>query len=446
VSIAARDIRRVLVERGGPGYEKARARATGRNGGAYRPEVIVQAACAEEVRAAVALARADRLKVAVRAEGYGWGGAPLGDGGMLIDLSGLRRCRVEDGTATVQPGVTCADLTRALADRAHAFPAAHRGTATLSGFVLGGGLGWNSRAWGPACASVAAIEAVTATGDTVRCDDQENPDLLWAARGGGPGFFAAVTSFRLRLRHLPPAIMTTRYAFPLADVEDVAYWCDEVAAALPANVELTVVLATAEDGAAKVVVVTATAFSCAWDDAIRCLEPLRGCPYAGRALLRQVDRPTPFTVLFSGSDAVWPPGRRTATDSLWLNAGFAALLPALVRPMETAPSPESIIVVEPAPGGPAFSPAMAFSPLGRIRLGCYAMWADRSADEPNLAWLRGLTADAEPQAAGRYVAEADLSGEPCRARRSFTPAAWARFQDLRVRYDPDGVFESYPQP
>jgi FAD/FMN-containing dehydrogenase len=450
VGISARDIRQVLVERGDPGYEKARASmAANECAPSRRPDVIVQAACAEEVREAVALARAHRMKVTVRAGEDGWGGAPLRDGGMLIDLSRLRGCSVENGTATVQPGVSCQDLTRALADRDHAFPVSHRGSVALSGFALGGGIGWNSRAWGPACASVEAIEAVTATGEIVRCSDHENPGLLWAARGGGPGFFAAVTSFHLRLRHLPPAIMTTRYVFPLADVEDVAYWTDEITAAIPANVELSVALTTADgDSRPKVIVVTATAFSCAWNDAIRCLEPLRTCPFAGRALIRQVDQPTPFAVLFTGSDALWPCGRRTAADSLWLNGGFSGLLPGIARHVENAPSPESIVVAEPAPGGPAHAPVpeMAFSPLGRIRLGCYAMWEDQSADGANLTWLRELAAAAEPQAAGRYVAETDLAAEPQRARRSFTPSAWERFQDLRARYDPDGVFETYPQP
>ncbi|MFB9836066.1 FAD-binding oxidoreductase [Actinoallomurus acaciae] len=447
--MATRDIRQVLVERGDPGYEKARtSMAANECAPSRRPDVIVQAACAEEVREAVALARAHGMQVTVRAGEDGLGGAPLRDGGMLIDLSRLRGCSVENGTATVQPGVSCQDLTRALADRDHAFPAAHRGSVALSGFVLGGGIGWNSRAWGPACASVEAIEVVTATGEIVQCSDHENSGLLWAARGGGPGFFAAVTSFRLRLRHLPPAIMTTRYVFPLADIEDVAYWSDEIAAAIPANVELSVALTTADGGLPKVAVVTATVFSCAWNDAIRCLEPLRACPFAGRALIRQVDQPTPFAVLFTGSDALWPCGRRTAADSLWLNGGFSALLPMIARHVENAPSSESIVVAEPAPGGPAHAPVpeMAFSPLGRIRLGCYAMWEDPSDDGANLAWLRELAAAAEPQAAGRYVAETDLAAEPQRARRSFTPSAWERFQDLRARYDPDGVFETYPQP
>jgi FAD/FMN-containing dehydrogenase len=451
----ARDIRQALVSRGDPGYEDARAAMSCDELTPPRcPEVIVQAASVEDVREAIALARSRGLKVTVRAGGPGQCASPLRDGGLLIDMSRLRRHSVAEGSATVEPGVTGQDLTLSLAAREHAFPVAHRGSVALGGYVLGGGLGWNSRAWGPACAGLEAIEAVTAAGETIRCSEYENPELLWAARGGGPGFFAAVTSFRLGLRHLPRAIMTTRYVFPLADVENVAPWADTVAAAVPANVDLSVALTTADRSAGngspppRVVVVTATAFSCAWDDAIRCLEPLRDCPYAERALIRQVDQPTPFAVLFTGSDALWPPGRRAASDSLWLNGGFATLLPGLARDVEAAPSAESLVLATPAPGGPARAPTpeMAFSPLGRIHLGCYAMWPDRSEDEANLTWLRELVASAEPLAAGHYVGEADLAGTASRARRSFTPPAWHRFQSLRARYDPDGVFETYPHP
>jgi FAD/FMN-containing dehydrogenase len=446
----ARDMRQVLVKRGDPGYEDARASiAPDTLTPPCHPDVIVRAASPEDVREAVVLARSRGLKVTASAGGPGGCGSPAG-GGMLIDLSRLRGHRVDDGSATVQPGVTGHDLTRALAANEHAFPVAHRGSVPLSGFVLGGGIGWNSRAWGPACAGLEEVEVVTASGETVRCSESENADLLWAARGCGPGFFAAVTSFRLGLRHLPPAIMTTRYVFPLAGVGDIARWADSVAAAVPANVELSVALTTADrngDGGSsrRVVVVTGTAFSCAWDDAIRCLEPLRDCPYAGRALIRQVDQPTPFAVLFSGSDALWPAGRRAAADSFWVNDGFGALLPLLAPHVEHAPSAESLVLLGPAPGGPARARGMAFAPLGRVRLSCHAMWADRREDEVNLAWLHAMVAAAEPLAAGHYVAEADLTAAPTRARRSFTPAAWDRLRTLRARYDPEGVFESYPQ-
>ena len=47
--------------------------------------------------------------------------------------------------------------------------------------------------------SVEAIDVVTAAGELVRADESTNPDLFWAARGSGPGFFGAVARFHLRL-------------------------------------------------------------------------------------------------------------------------------------------------------------------------------------------------------------------------------------------------------
>ena len=57
----------------------------------------------------------------------------------------------------------------------------------LGGFLLQGGFGWNSRAWGPACVSVRAIDVVTADGEMWHADAKRSADLLWAARGAGPG-------------------------------------------------------------------------------------------------------------------------------------------------------------------------------------------------------------------------------------------------------------------
>jgi FAD/FMN-containing dehydrogenase len=45
-----------------------------------------------------------------------------------------------------------------------AFPVGHCGHVGLSGFLLSGGLGWNSGHWGPACLSIRGLEVVTADG------------------------------------------------------------------------------------------------------------------------------------------------------------------------------------------------------------------------------------------------------------------------------------------
>ncbi len=61
-----------------------------------------------------------------------------------------------------------------------------------SGYLLGGGLAWNPTVWGSGAESVEAIELVTAAGERITASATENPDVFWAARGAGSGFFGIV--------------------------------------------------------------------------------------------------------------------------------------------------------------------------------------------------------------------------------------------------------------
>jgi hypothetical protein len=85
-------------------------------------------------------------------------------------------------------------------------PAGQQGLATLAGsspdvgvtgYTLGGGLGWLARRYWLAANSVTAAELVTPDGDLVRADAAHEPDLFWAIRGGGG--VGVVTALEMRL-------------------------------------------------------------------------------------------------------------------------------------------------------------------------------------------------------------------------------------------------------
>src|SRR5262249_14248347 len=152
-----------------------------------------------------------------------------------------------------------------------AFPVGHCGHVGLSGFLLSGGLGWNSGVWGPACLSITQGEAGTADGPLARAGGRRNADLLLAARWAGPRPCAAVTRFRLELYPLPKAITSSTYIYALEDVENLARWAAQARAALRPAVELTLLLAPAPPEVSRtgkrVVLVTGTAFVDSRDDA-----------------------------------------------------------------------------------------------------------------------------------------------------------------------------------
>ena len=422
------------------------------------PEAIVRAASEADVAAAVGLARARGLQVAVRAGGHSWVGSPLRDGTVLIDLSSLRGLAIDEAarTASLQPAVTSSELAQALAARGLAFPVGHCPSVGISGFLLSGGLGWNSGAWGPACMSLLAIDVVTPDGELVHADEQENAELLWAARGAGPGFPGVVTQFHVALQPLPRAITTSTYAYRLADLEELAAWASDAIASLPPTVELTMLLAAAPPDVraephGKAVIVTATAFADSAAEAAGALAPLERCPLLDRALARRVNEPSPFEVLFRDFGGLWQEGRRFASDNVWADADFTGTLLRLREQIVEAPSAESIafavVAPEPPDGAPAEElPDMAFSMVGRAFVACYAIWDDEAGDAANLRWLASAMSELEPPAIGHYVGEADLLAASTRAQRSYAPPNWDRLHELRRKVDPAGLFPSYLAP
>ena len=212
--------------RGEPGYEEARV---GRVFNARRPDrypaAVLLADSEDDVVAAVRLARDRGLEVSVRAGGHSWAAWGVRDDALLIDLGRLREMNYDPdtGIATASPAVKGgAELTPFLTAHGRAFPGGHCPSVGIGGFLLQGGQGWNGRKYGWACESVAAIDVVTADGELIRADEEQNSDLLWAARGAGPGFFGVITRFHLRTYPLPRAMTHDTWMFELDDLEPLA--------------------------------------------------------------------------------------------------------------------------------------------------------------------------------------------------------------------------------
>src|SRR5439155_5190682 len=143
--------------------------------------------------------RSRGLRISIRSGGHSWIGASLRDGGLLIDLSHLNSVSIDPAgrTAVVGPAIRNVELMAALAPYGLAFPAGHCPTVGVGGFLLGGGQGWNQGVWGPACLSVQAIDLVNAEGELITADARQNAELLWLARGVGPGFPGVILRYHL---------------------------------------------------------------------------------------------------------------------------------------------------------------------------------------------------------------------------------------------------------
>ena len=285
------------------------------------PDLIVEAESDEDVLGAIRRAAAAGMKVGVRSGGHSWAGNHVRDGGMLLDVSKLDSVEVDPDsmTAVVGPGCRGHELLAALAEHDLFFPAGHCEGVALGGYLLQGGFGWNGRVHGPACMSVEAIDVVTAAGEPVRADESSHPDLLWAARGSGPGFFGVVTRFHLRLYPRPRHVANGVHLYPLDALEEVFRWAHEIGPRVPRTVELMVVLHRDLEGEPEIAV-TAPALVDSAAEAAEALALLESCPARERAKLAVPNVEVGIPDLYAAVHESYPDGHRYSADNMWTHA------------------------------------------------------------------------------------------------------------------------------
>ena len=184
------------------------------------PAVAVVAMNPSDVRAAVRYAADAGLGIGVQATGHGF---VLPVDGMLILTSGMDEVTIDPvaRTATVAAGCTAGPFLAAAHEHGLAPLLGSSPTVGAVGLTLGGGIGWLSRKYGPACDAVRSFEVVTPNGCLVHASATENDDLFRALRGGGGGALGVVTSMVIDL--FP---VTTIYGgslvYPASDAAEVA--------------------------------------------------------------------------------------------------------------------------------------------------------------------------------------------------------------------------------
>ena len=109
----------------------------------HRPAVIVRCAGPSDVARALDFAQAKNLPLAVRGGGHSRLGYGMCDGGVVIDLSGMRRVEVDAGkrVARAEAGALVRDLDEATQRFGLATTSGGCPTVGIAGLTLGGGEG-----------------------------------------------------------------------------------------------------------------------------------------------------------------------------------------------------------------------------------------------------------------------------------------------------------------
>ncbi|MGE0506353.1 MAG: FAD-binding oxidoreductase [Solirubrobacterales bacterium] len=431
-----------MLSTGAPAYEE--------NRGAFnllldqRPAAIALPASAAEVSEAIAAAKSRGLRVATQRTGHGADPLRSLEQALLIRTAGLTEVEIdaEARSARVGAGALWSDLVPSASEQGLAGLHGSTGTVGITGYMLGGGLGWYGRKHGLGCNSVTAVELVSADGEARRVDRENEPELFWALRGGG-GDFGVVTALEFDL--LPVAeVFAGALFFPLERAgETLGAWLEWIAG-VPDEV-------------------TSVGRVMAFPPFPEIPEPLRGNSFAVVEAVHLGDEE-------SGSELLAPlRGLEPAIDT------FAAQPPAgiselhmdppepgpalgdgmLLGELDAAALEAWLAVVGPGTDSPLVSVELRHigGALGRSEAGCgvlgsvpgsflqFAIGAvpEPALREPVLGRIAELAATMAPWSAGRYRS---FSMTPVAVSEVLPAESCERLRAVKAEYDPEGLFLS----
>jgi FAD/FMN-containing dehydrogenase len=411
-----------------------------------RPALIVRCAEASDVVHALSFARRNGLEISIRGGGHNIAGNALCENGVMIDLSTMRRVRVDAGKkrAYVEPGAILADFDEAAQSQGLATPVGINSTTGIAGLTLGGGFGWLTRRYGLTVDNLVSAEVVTADGRRIRASEGENADLFWAIRGGG-GNFAVVTEFEFQLHRVGPEILAGLIVFPFDQAKQVLTHYREFVESAPEELNVWAVMRKAPplpflpaEVHGKEVVVLATFYLGNAAQGRKLIEPLLrfGTPH-GEYIGTQ-----PYTQWQKAFDPLLTPGAR----NYWKSHNFTELsdgaLNSMIEFAGKLPSPQCEIFIGLIAGAANRVPpdAMAYRHRdAKFVLNVHGRWDKRTDDERCIAWARAFFQASAPYAsAGAYV-NFMTEEESDRVAAAYG-ANYDRLAEIKKCYDPDNLF------
>jgi FAD/FMN-containing dehydrogenase len=433
-----------LLIKGAAGYEEARLGAVWNARKPNRfPAAVLLARSDHDVSKGVTFAATNGWKVSIRSGGHSWIGNGVRDGGLLIDLSALDDVTIDktNRRATARPAVQGTVFNALLAAQGLVFPSGHCPSVGVGGFLLGGGYGWNSRALGPACFSVEAIDVVLADGELVHADDQTHPDLLWAARGSGPGFFGIVTRFYLKVYPLYDQILRSSYVFPYEMRDEVLAWSYDTLPEISTSLEMSAKVSFSPGIDKSTTMLTAAAFA-SDGTGVELLHPVESAPFIGRAIKKIERVPSTLDDLYSLSDSLTPKGNRYAVDGVWTDSPIEEILAAGRGVLDTIPTRESFLLWMLWGNYPTRENA-CWSTQSRLYFSPNAVWTDPADDLRNEQWAHAALDGMAAVSLGTQFADANPADRPA---YGIEMQQAEKLERLRAKYDPDGLFRSYLSP
>lgn len=388
----------------------------------------------------IALAGETGLPLAVRSGGHSVAGHSTSDGGIVLDLSGMRALDIDAGrrTAWAQPGLTAGDYTAAAGAYGLATGFGDYGAVGLGGITLGGGVGLLVRKHGLTIDDLLAAEVVTADGRLLRTA-ATHPDLFWAIRGGGGNFGVAIR-FQFRLHEIE-RVLGGMLMLPLTPevirsfVREAEGAPDELSAIATVMKAPPLPFVPGEYHG-RLIVVAMLVYAGAVTDGERAVAPFRALATPIADMVRPMRYPEIYTLVEGGPQ----PGAISAR-SMFVETIDQHAAEAIADRLQASTAPMAVVQLRVLGGAMARVPveATAFAHRQRRVMVNVAAGFERPEEAAgHEAWVAGLAAVLR-QGDGVYVNFLGDEG-PARVREAYPGGTWDRLAAIKARYDPTNLF------
>jgi hypothetical protein len=424
-------LRGQLLTRGDAGYDDARTLWNAMHD--RHPALIVRCADVQDVSTAVNFAREHELLLAVKGGGHSFPGKSVCEGGMMIDLAGMKTVRVDPDRrrAYAGGGALLYDLDKASLDHGLVTTAGVVSHTGVGGLTLGGGFGRLNRKYGLTIDNVVSARIVTADGKIRRISADEDPDLFWGIRGGG-GNFGVVTEFEFALHPTTRRMLGGNIVWPVSKARDVLAFFAEYATGVSDDMYVAPFM-VAPPGTEGIIGI----------DVLFCGDPAAG--EKELAPLRSFGQPAEdgvtmvdyleYQTQFDGAEAH---GRRNYIKNGMVREFTPGLIDGMIEGFTLDPNTSLFfhtaggVVAEVGDTDTAFPHRKAVTMIG---IG--STWTAPAEDKQRIAELRRRWALVEPHTGGFY---ANLREETAsRTEKNFGPN-YDRLVALKNAYDPMNLF------
>jgi FAD/FMN-containing dehydrogenase len=398
--------------------------------------MIVRPSSVADVISAIHFAREQQLVLAVRGGGHSVAGFSTCDGGMVLDLSGMRGVTVDPAVkrARAEGGAHLSQLDMAAQAHGLVCPVGVVGHTGVAGLTLGGGMGRLQRKFGLTVDHVIGVDLVTADGNKIHASESENPDLFWGLRGAGANFGVA-TSFEFQLQPFDGTVFYGGVAFPIDRSLEVVERVREFVATRD-DVHVALTFTRSEELGGRPVFMVGTMQAGGIEQAQK---DVRG--FREASPLMDTYGAKEYLAVQAMNDEVLGWGQRFYTKAGFLTELSDEVVGLCAEQVETIPPGAEISLwAHSGAVGRVADDAMAYT--GRqapFNISAELVWMAPAEDAERIAWGRAAIAKVKPfMATGQYVNDVVEAGTD--GAEIYGKAKYERLVALKRKYDPDNFF------